>query len=155
LEEAVGHQLLEMLLVEKVLAALALAEEEPVFALRAGREAVRDEAAERRDARAGADHDHRRVRVVWEEEMLLLALDVNRRRLVAAPALGEEGARHAFAYAVANLVFHGRDRQVHLIRVRGERRRDGVEARREAAEQADELLRCELRVGIRMQQLHV
>ena len=52
--------------------------------------------------------------------MFLLALNIDRRGDVAAPALGEKGARDAFAHAVADFVFHGRDGEMHFVRMRGE-----------------------------------
>ena len=68
-EEAVADHVLQIVAVVEVFAAVLVAEEQPVAAGVAERAPFLQEAAERRDAGAGADHDHRRVAVFGRTEM--------------------------------------------------------------------------------------
>ena len=67
--------------IEEIAVAALMAEEQPVLAGRAGRLAVEQEGAERRDAGARADHDDRRLRILRQREaMRLLHIDLHLRR---------------------------------------------------------------------------
>ena len=91
----------------------AVAEEQPVAALRLRGAALLHEGAERRDAGAGADHDDVAVGGRQREVLVRLELDAQLRALLQA--LRHVVRRHALAGAAMRLVAHRRDQQMRLV----------------------------------------
>ena len=67
-QNSVGHELIEVRLVEKVALLALRAEEKPRLAARPDRLPFLQESAERRNARARPDHDDRRVTIFGQAE---------------------------------------------------------------------------------------
>src|SRR6185436_4580840 len=107
-----------------------MTEEQPVLAGRAGRLAIEQEGAERRDAGAGTDHDDRRLRILRQTETVRL-LHVDLELLAFSDALAEEGRGNTDPLALADDVAHRIDRQRQFSRRRIVRGRDRVEPRLE------------------------
>ncbi len=127
-EQAVAHVAVQLGFVEEVGRASLLAEEQPVLSRRAGDAALLDERAERRESGAGPDHDQRPRRIGGHREVLLLILQIHRRRAGDRPAIGEPGRRHALAHAAANRVADRHHEKVDFARVRIQARRDRIQA---------------------------
>ena len=141
---AVRQPAFELLLVEEISRAFLVAEEEPVAALRAERETLLEECAERRDAGAGTDHDHRCVAIHRRLEAMG-RLHKNGNCGCFVHAIREERGSDAVATATVRLVAHCGDGEMHFIRVRLEARRDRVKSRREFLQQRNEFRRREWR----------
>ena len=92
---------------------VAVAEEQPVAPAGAAWLALLHEAAERRDAGAGADHDDVGRRVGQAE--VLVRLDGPCTRAPGLQAVGNEGRGDAGAGAAVALVAHGRDQEMRLV----------------------------------------
>src|SRR5438105_2415774 len=115
----VGHHRFEFLAVKEIRLRALLAEEEPVASLRADRAALVQERAERRDARAGADHDDRRLAVFRQTKTVR---DLHKHWHRAVCAISEKRRANAFAFAPEALVAHCGDGEMHLIGERFEAR---------------------------------
>src|SRR5690606_33104805 len=120
------EELLPLLLVEKIRAALLIAEEEPVASRRATRRPILHKRTERRDARARPDHDAIASAILGRTEMRVRHKDRNGRR-PQFDAIGKKGRTDADALAVIRLITNDRDRQVNIARVHLRRRRDRVQ----------------------------
>ena len=152
-QRAVALHRLKFFAEEKVRRAALVAEEEPVLPRRARRAALFEERAERRDARAGADHNHRRVRVHGRAEVLVVMHEY-RHRAAGRHAVGEERRAHALARAAQRIVAHHAHAEMHLAGVRLRAGGNRVEPRLELAQQRDELHRRELRRRVRVEQVN-
>ena len=102
--------------VQKIRGAVAFAEDQPGLAARAGRRAVRQEGAERRDASAWANHNHRHRRFGRQAEMA--GLDIGVDRPGRRGAIGQERAGDTVPHPAASRIAHHRDAQMHLARRR-------------------------------------
>src|SRR6266403_286842 len=89
-QQAHGFQGVQFVGIEEIATAALMTEEQPVLAGRAGRLAVEQEGAERRDAGTGPDHDDRRLRVLRQAEAVRL-LHIDLELLSLVDALAEEG----------------------------------------------------------------
>ena len=98
-------QRLEFILVEEVVLAALMAEEQPGAAARAERLPLLQEGAERRDAGARADHDDRRLGIVRQAETVRL-LNIGFHRVARRDALAEKGRGDAEPVARADAVAH-------------------------------------------------
>src|ERR1051326_3513662 len=85
---------LELVFVEEIEVAAQMAEIEPIWPRRLGRQALLQEGAERRDAGAGTDHDDRLAGVSRQREMLR-RLHVDPDLVARIDAPGEESRRDA------------------------------------------------------------
>src|SRR5258705_865496 len=111
-EEAVADHVLQIVAVVEVFAAVLVAEEQPVAAGLAERASLLQKAAKRRDAGAGADHDHRCPAVLGRTEMRR-ALQEHRR---GGGSVGQERRAHPAALAtVGAAVAHHRYGHLHLV----------------------------------------
>ena len=143
-QDAVAFQAFEFRLVKIIERLLLLAEEEPVLPLRAGDLALLKIGAEWRHARAGADHDDRRIPILRQAEMFR-GMDEHARRVLSPPqrSARKVDATPLRAPAMA-LVAHRRHREMHGFRIRLETGSDGVKARLELAQRLRELLRTSI-----------
>ena len=99
------------------------------------------ERAERRDARAGADHDDRAFQLLRQAEMLR-RLDEDRQPGGIRHAVGQERGGDAVPLPAVRVVAQGVHGEMHLLGVRLEAGRDGVQPGLEFAQQLDELVRA-------------
>ena len=127
---------LEFVLVEEVVLAALVAEEQPGAAARAERLALLQEGAERRDAGARADHHDRRLRIVRQAEPVRL-LHIGLHDFAGRDALAKEGRGDAEPVARADAIAHRVDGQRHAARGGFRRRRNRVEPRRQRIERLE------------------
>src|SRR5262249_15642824 len=80
----------KLVFVEEIVIAVLVTEEQPVMPGCLPRHALVKESAERRDARAGTDHDNRHGRIARKAELLRL-LDINLDLVARVRALGKKG----------------------------------------------------------------
>src|SRR5262249_12786175 len=98
----------ELILVEEIVVAVLMAEEQPVAAGRPGRHALVQEGTKRRNAGAGTDHDDRGGRVGGETEAIgLLHVDLD--PVAGRGAFRQIGGGDAEPATVADFVAHGVD----------------------------------------------
>ena len=95
----------------------AIAEEQPAAARQAVRPAMMEKRAERRDAGARADHDHRRSRILRQAKSRV-SLHVHRRLRPGGEPVREPCRCDAAAAPAATLITHARDGQMYLLRKR-------------------------------------
>src|SRR4029077_21048748 len=98
---------LQFVLVQEVVRALALAEQQPGAPLDAERCALLQEGAEWRDAGAGAAHDDPRARLRGKAEMA--GLDAGADRPEAGGAIGQEAARDTMTETASPRLAHDGD----------------------------------------------
>src|ERR1043166_1704787 len=127
----------KLVLIEKVIAAVLMTEEQPVAPGGLRGHALVQERAERRDAGAGADHDDRNRRIGRQPEALRL-LHVSLHLAVRRDAAGEEGRGDAEPRARAQPIAHRIDRERDSVRVDLGRRGDGIKPRLQRIEGFDE-----------------
>jgi len=140
-EAAVAHRGQFVAIVEVGLRML-FAEEQPVASARAARLPLVQEAAERRDAGAGADHHDRHVAVHRRPEVCGLLHE--HRHAAVFRAIGEKRRGDAFACAPPVVIADGRHRQMNLARMRARARRDRVKPRLQPLQHADQFRAREL-----------
>src|SRR5580704_10557542 len=108
----------ELFLVEEIIIAALMAEEQPVAAGRVDRLPLLQERAKRRHAGAGADHDDRLGWIVRQREMLGL-LHIDPDLVAGSDAPAEEGRADAEPRALLDLITY---------RIDGERDAAGIAA---------------------------
>ena len=117
---------------------MRVAEDEPVFPRRLAGDARLHEGAEGRDAGAVANHDDGGVGVVRQAEVGV-GLDEDAHRAVFGQAFAEVAARRAaVGFAVVFVVQHA-DGEMHFFAHFFRRRRYRVEARRQRAQERQQL----------------
>ncbi len=128
-QQPVGDHVLQLVAVVEVLGAVLVTEEQPVAAGVAQRAAFLQEAAERRDAGARADHDHRGRRSRRAAGSSASAAGTPAPRTPGRP--GYVDATPPRFGAAGAAVAHHRHRQLHLVRADQRARRDRVVPRRQ------------------------
>ena len=136
-EQAGGAHLAELLLVEEVVIAALMAEEQPVRPARLGGLALLQEGAERRDAGAGPDHDDRLGRIGRQREMLRL-LHIDLELVARAHAAGQESRADAEPHALGDFVAHRVDGERDAAGIGLERGGDRIDPRLQGIERFDE-----------------
>jgi len=140
LEGAVGAPGKELVTIEKVLGFALIAEEEPHGPASAAGLLVLEEGAEGRDAGAGADHDNGHIGRGGQAEELV-GVDEEGELAAGRGALADVGRADALAGAAVAFVLDDADGEVDFVGVEGLTGGDGVEARGEAREKLEKLLR--------------
>src|SRR5262249_40644699 len=108
--------------------------------------ALVEKSTERRDARAGTDHDDRHGRIAWKAEVLRL-LYINLDLVARAYTLGEEGGGDAEARAAVDRIAHRVDAQRNAGAIDAGRAGDGIEPRLQRVERLDHGFRIRANAG--------
>ncbi|MNS52634.1 hypothetical protein D3C72_853550 [compost metagenome] len=115
--DAVQHALFDVTLplnlVKEIFGKVRVAEEQPVFARRFICRALLKEGAERGDAGARTNHDHRRFRVGREAEVVVV-LDEHPHFALFFHTIGEEAGCPTRAGAAFDFITHRADGDVHF-----------------------------------------
>ena len=125
---------------------MRVAEEQPVLPFRAFRRALLHKSAERRDAGAGANHDHRRLRVSGQTEVIVM-LDEDAHFAIFFDAVSQEAGSATGPSAAFDVITHHANGDVDFAFHFRLRRGDRVQARRQRTQQVDQRLSIHLRRG--------
>ena len=115
-----------------------------------GRLTLFEEGTERCNPGSRADHDYRGRGVLRQAEVCI-RMEEDRHRHANAGAVSEVPAGHSLAAAAMRVVPHHAHCGLHIVLVHGLARRDGVQARREARQQGDQLRGLARDVGVLLQ----
>jgi len=141
----------QLVLEQEIGVAPRIAEEQPIAADGAGRAALLQKGAERRDPGAGADHDQRRIVVLGQPEIMGLA-DEYRNWFAESHAIGKPAGGDAVALPAAQFVAHGCDGQVDAPLRRFWRRGNRIETWLQRSKGRDQFLQRRTRRRKALQQ---
>ena len=123
---------------------MRIAKEQPVFTACAFCGALLHKGAERRDTGTRANHDHRRLRISGQTEVVVM-FDKHAHFAIFFHAIRQEAGSSTRAGAPFNVVAHHTNRDMHFVFGFRLGRGDGVKTRRQRAQQANQLRGVKLR----------
>ena len=131
-------------LVEEIFRKVRVAKEQPVFPRRFVSSALLHKGAERRDAGAWANHNHRGFRIGWQAEVIVM-FDKDADFALFFHAVREEAGGTTGTGAAFHVVTHHANGDVYFVldfRLRGG---DGIQARGQRAQQVNQRFGIQLR----------